>query len=231
MGSRNIKQKLKKSLNSLNAAYHSGLISYPRVDNDFVLRPYSLDLFPHAPLKRLRYYPVKKKDNIKINKESLVLYLSILRVVTPSQVEGVFDYIDYLLDDNLIARDKEKKREAEQVKFLFDSFIEDNNLSSSGLLDLQKNFHQKAYKNGEDSYLFFQKGVTFISLNDDNRIKYEQLLKSRIQKTNNLFTNKRIETYPTITSALHAIRDENKKKLLNLEKENIMAVEKKHIRS
>ena len=207
-----IKQKVKKALNYLNAAYYNGAIGYPRVDNDFIKKSgMPADLFPHPSFKKssLKYTKGLNKKKVKVTKEEAILFLSASRLITPSQIENVFAYIDYYLDDDLIARSEELQREINRILKLFQVFKEKylNSIEDKEILKLKMDFYESGRQAGIQSLLASQDNIMFVTKGEESKAKCRYLLLDR-KKRKELYKIKGIKKISTIREALDAFREE-----------------------
>ena len=199
-------------------------IAYPRVDNTYIKKEHSFDLFPHPSISRRIYRPLAKKDSIDINKDEMMLYLSSTRVITPRQIESTFDYIDYYLDDNLQARNIQLEQEALKMIELLDAFTKKEGYKESEILEYRNIFYKNCYNNAVESVLYIQSSAHFLSLHDKNRTKCQYYVSIRQTKEDNPFVHKIRVIKKSVTQALHAFRDSNSDNLNLLEKENIIKI-------
>lgn len=217
-----VKKRLKKGINSLSASYYSGLIAYPGVDNTYIKPGKSFDLFPHPPISKRIYKTLSKKNQIDINKDEMILYLSATRIITPRQIESTFDYLDFYLDDLLNFRNQQKEEEALKMISLLNTFLKDEGYKESDILELRNTFYKKCHANAINSVLYVQGSAVFLSLNDKNRTKCEYYVKSRQNKENNPFSNPARVIKRSMTEAMHSFRDTVSKNLDISEKKNIL---------
>ena len=159
-----IKKRIKKALNYLQVAYRAQIIGYPRVDNDFKREAGSMDTFPHPTLPSAigkRFKPFSTRKSVTVNKEEMILFLSSTHVITPSQIESVYDYLDYYLDDELLARDQEKQMEINKIIEAIEAFFQKHNLNKKELIDMRRSLLKNARIKNEESMLFAQKEIYF----------------------------------------------------------------------
>jgi len=166
-----IKQRIKKALNYISQAYYAGFIPYPRVDNDFIMPVKSFDLFPHPsfPPINKRFEPLEKRAEIKVNKEELVLFLSLFHIITPAQIEGVVEYIEYYLDDNFEPHNEDLAMEIELVIKEYESFLEDHNLTGKDILALKDELFESSRQANEEALLFHQESFNFYPKDEKRR--------------------------------------------------------------
>jgi len=105
-------QKVQDAYEELINNYHSGKISYPRVDNDYH-QDDAYDLFAHPKLEMLdERYEEFKEDTLPLNKNTVLLYLSNERLITPATAIYYYKKIDEYFDDDLNIK-KGKEQEVE----------------------------------------------------------------------------------------------------------------------
>jgi len=98
----------------LNHLYREGVIEYPRVDNDYIPdKPY--DLYPHPPLprnlgKRHEIFAPIGKDSLPLDRNTYLLRLSNLRLITPSTATKYLKNLEYFFDEDLTPYKSRKKR-------------------------------------------------------------------------------------------------------------------------
>ena len=183
-----IKTSVKKSINLLQKLYMNGLVPYPRVSNDFEKKPF-FQLFPHPALPILKDInePIKfdnPSKEIKVNKKTSLLFLSIIKIARPSTLEKTADKIDEFLDDNLDFINEKKRMEMIKIQELYLNFIKENSLTEKELIEsgndlyseMNKNiianslsiynienlrfYYRKAQKSEKNKYLFAKRGKT-----------------------------------------------------------------------
>lgn len=152
-----VKKKVKQALNYLTTAYQNGLIGYPRVDNDFVVESGRLAIFPHPafPPMSNALRPFKNKDKIKVDKQEVILFLSSVGIISPSQIEGVFDYLDYLLDESFDFRSKKLEEDANLIIKLLAEYLEEIGMKDNEVLSLRKEFYDSLYESGGGLRIYF----------------------------------------------------------------------------
>lgn len=92
--------------NNLQRAYLSGLISYPRVANDYIsyedLKFYE---YPHKPLVEFDEFSSSlKEEEYAITKATLPLFFTKNNISTPATLYRNLEYIDLFLDDQMNLR-------------------------------------------------------------------------------------------------------------------------------
>jgi len=103
----------------LQKVYAGGLIEYPRVDNDLIMeKPF--EVYAHSPLtatgytdflispmteKELEELGAEDEETIPMTFETIPLYLSVERVVTPSMVSRQMARIEKVFNDDLTVKD------------------------------------------------------------------------------------------------------------------------------
>ena len=165
-------KKIKHALNYLTQAYKGGHISYPRVDNNFIVEAKSFDLFPHpalSPINKL-LSPFKNRKKIKVNKEEIILFLSTLHIISPAQIEGVSVYLDYYLDDNLIPHSAELEEEIKIIIEAYEELIRQEGLKDTELLQLKNEFYQSSRKENKSALLFSQESFNFYPIGENTKI-------------------------------------------------------------
>ena len=198
-----IQKNIKSAINYLNAAYQSGGIAYPRVDNTFIVKGSGFDLFPHPPFKSNGFIqPFKKKKKITVRKEEIILFLSSIRIITPRHIEDVYAYVDHYLDDELLPYNEKGKEEIEHVIRTLDNFVKKHNLKDSGVIGLKNELYQSSFKAGEDGFLFVQDNIFFVSPGDKNRVKCGALIRERNKKESSALKHGRIKRANSIREAL-----------------------------
>ncbi len=143
-------KKAKRALNYLQTSYTNGLIDYPRVDNNLITLK-SFDMFPHPSFSRIseKFKPLKY-NKYKINKKNSILFLSITRVVTPSNIGSVFGAIDEMFDDDLNVK-PEQKQYFESVLSVKNDFFKENGLTNNKVSELHRSVYDEV--RSQDIYL------------------------------------------------------------------------------
>ena len=126
-----LSKKVTKLMNRLQRLYMSGIITYPRVDNDFIDKNKAYELYAHPKLIfNSNQNRSLKGETILINKESSLLFLSLLRIVSPANLESFSKTIDALFDDNLRIKDKQNLKMIEKMEI----FLKKHNYSQKKIV-------------------------------------------------------------------------------------------------
>lgn len=144
-----MQKKIRKGLAFLQTSYQNGLLLYPRVDNSFILKK-SFDLFPHPELSKIgdKTKPLSY-EKYKIDKKNSLLFLSIARVLTPSNIESVGAFIDEVFDKDLKVK-PEMVSYVESVVDLKNEFFKENKIDNN---DVSK-MHQSVYESVQNQDIF-----------------------------------------------------------------------------
>jgi len=117
-------------------SYNKGLISYPRVSNDYIKSP-SFFSPTHVKFEAFNKYATGLNcKTYPLNKKTAILELTNAEILTPSTIENVFQTIDVYFDDELNVR----KEMEEKVSMLLNSFEDYLNIRKGriGVNDLCK---------------------------------------------------------------------------------------------
>jgi hypothetical protein len=169
------KKGIKRYLARIQTAYHTGMIPYPRVDNDFVTdAPYQT--FPHPPLPRIapEFEPIGRKIVEKLNKKSSILFLSAARIVTPAGIDSAVEFIDAYFDDELRLLE-EKREQAERLMDVLRKFYEETGMGDKKCLDLKKQVYQKMLDTGKTGELYHQGRIRFFPQGSSQRLRMGQI--------------------------------------------------------
>ena len=129
-----LKKTVKKALSYLQTSYNNGLILYPRVDNNLVYEK-TFDLFPHPELLRFSKKMEPMDFNVfKINKRNSLLFLSITRTLTPSNIESISESIDDVFDEELIVK-PEKIDYFDSIMNTKNIFFKNNKITNKSVSD------------------------------------------------------------------------------------------------
>jgi hypothetical protein len=116
----------------LESLYRSGVIEYPRVDNDYI-KDFPYDLYPHPSLPRLDndiFQPIQKTE-LPLSDKTILLELSNRRLITPANAIPTLKTIRMVLSSDL----KPKEEAKEIVKYLLESLSDED----------EENFKQTLY--------------------------------------------------------------------------------------
>lgn len=172
----NIVKKLKKKLIK---SYNMGVISYPRVSNNYIKNP-AFFLSPHAPLPVFDEYSLPLANaTYPLNKKSSILELSNVEILTPSTIENVFETIDTFFDDNLNIKIEMKDRLDGLLKH-FDALVETKEQG----IDVNS-----LCKDGKLSYSPLRLSMFTIKLSPDNSSEVQKKIKyiCKKEKATNFF--------------------------------------------
>lgn len=163
---------VKKATNFLQLAYTNNAIAYPRVDNDFVKKS-KMDLFPHPPMRRFSepFYPIKVRSDSKIqlNKKSALLFLSMLRVVSPSTMASTAKILDVFFDDDLNFVSDQAHNKFLKIKQIFSEYCEKNAVTTKTLVGYPLEFYSDASDANTSGMIFFStKDYFFVEQEDHN---------------------------------------------------------------
>jgi len=107
----------------LESLYRSGLIDYPRVDNDYI-NDFPYDLYPHQPLPKFEgdylFQPFEEKE-LELNDKTILLELSNRRLITPANSLKILKTIRLFLSSSL----KPKKEFEPLVKYLLETISDE----------------------------------------------------------------------------------------------------------
>jgi hypothetical protein len=156
-----ISEKVQSIVNKLNVLYRTGTIPYPRVDADFFEEEKRLDMFAHPRI----CFPSKVFEDLEpckigLSKETSILYLSLLRILSPSNIVNFSKFIDEFFDDNLEYNSKEKEKLAEGFIEGLANFMIDENITQEELIDYYKSLFIESRK--RKIALYSLKQTTFL---------------------------------------------------------------------
>jgi hypothetical protein len=116
----------------LESYYRSGVIEYPRVDNDYISnKPY--DLYPHPPLPRLQdelFQPFEENE-LELNEKTILLELSNRRLITPANALKIHRTIKLFFSSSL----KPKEEYKPIIKYLLERVDEEEEQAFKQLLN------------------------------------------------------------------------------------------------
>lgn len=143
----NLANKTKKTLRNLQVMYKSGIIAYPRVDNSFISDDKAFDMYAHPSFSFGEgIFKSIQGSEEEVNKKSSLILLSLLRILSPSNIESFSELIDEFFDDNLEYVSKEKEEEAINILGELASFMEEEDLIQSKLLEDYGSIFEKSKK-------------------------------------------------------------------------------------
>jgi len=129
-----VKKKVKKAVNYLQTCYSNGIIPYPRVDNNFITIK-GFDVHPHPQMPSFNKYTTPLNFNeYKINKKNSLLFLSVIRAVSPSNVDSMSGFIDDIFTDELGINNGQEERVG-TIEKLTEEFFQSRNLTNKKILD------------------------------------------------------------------------------------------------
>ena len=167
------KQKVvKKALHYLQQAYELQIIGYPRVDRTYKTSTSTLDTFPHPPLPvnlTRKFSPLEDKIGVNVTADELLLFLTSIHVITPSQIEGVYEYICHYLNEELVSHTLELEKEAEVVANTIRNYLKTLNITSKELFAKRQSFYKNAFTSNINAELYEQNSAYFF--HDDNEKK------------------------------------------------------------
>lgn len=136
-------KKTIKGVQELQRYYRSGLIGYSRVDNKFIPFTNSFSLFPHPDFSSVQVsgFQSVKDASLKIEKDNALLYLSVLRIIRPSDTVTIAKLIDDFFDDDLNFINEKQKTLAYDLMLELEEFLEEENVTKHELLDLCYSFY------------------------------------------------------------------------------------------
>jgi len=183
-----VKKRLKKGMNYLSTAYYSGAIQYSRVDNSFVKPGFRMDTFPHPKITPIskKLEPIEEKKLFILKKENIPVFLSALGIVSPANIESVFLYIDYYLDDFLNPREG-KKEEVEKIIKELDRGMKKEDVEDLELVRKKRDIYQEILRVSGGLRVY---SVGSVSIKHDNE--------ERTQKTKAIIKEKNKE-YDTLS--------------------------------
>ena len=140
-----MKKAVKKAVNFLQTSYSNGLILYPRVDNSLVYKK-TFDFYPHPQFERVhkRFKPLGI-NKYRITKENSLLFLSVTRAVTPSNIEKVASVIDDYFDDDLQIK-PEMLNQYNAISRLKKELFQEEGITNSDLHSLQQTLYREVSK-------------------------------------------------------------------------------------
>lgn len=196
--------KINKKIKTLQMYYQTNLIPYPRLCNDFELES-AFELFPHPPMPIIRGInePLKNKE-LKINKQNSLMYLSLLKIIKPSDTVKIASVIDEYFDDDLEFLDENKIENFNLAKKELSDLLIQENLKEKDLFQFCNSFYSKKNKdtianslmvyNIQDCY-FRPESNTSTKKNNKKRFIYYKLVteenmeKNEAMKKSLTFTN------------------------------------------
>lgn len=156
------KQKVKKALGSIQLAYENNLLSYPRVDNDFLDPKKRFSLFPHPPMSPVLSImkPLAERE-IPLTKDSSLLYLSMLGLLRPADIYNTAELIDDNFDDELSYRDEKKEKTAADVIAVYQNYLKEVNLNNAKLLKMGNIFYSSMEDTDGSGFMLFSNDEVF----------------------------------------------------------------------
>ena len=135
-----------KKTKTLQMYYQTSLIPYPRLCNDFE-RESTFELFPHPPMPIMRGInePLKNKE-LKINKQNSLIYLSLLKIIKPSDTVKISSIIDEYFDDDLEFKNENKIENFNLAKKTLSDLLIQEDLKEKDLFQFCNSFYSKKNK-------------------------------------------------------------------------------------
>lgn len=205
-----MKNSVKQSINILQKLYVNGLIPYPRVSNNFEKKPF-FELFPHPPLPILEGINESIKfDKIKINKQSSLLLLNLMKLLKPSKIEKISIKIDSFFDDELEFINDEQKVKFEKISTLFEAFLQEKNLTEKDILNYSNNFFSEENKEmTSNSLKIYEVPTLFFSKDKKDKKKNKYLFSHKPIGTSELIKDNESEIDSILTIINAYRRDSN----------------------
>ncbi|MBD3822916.1 MAG: hypothetical protein IE916_00205 [Epsilonproteobacteria bacterium] len=175
---------VKKAMRYLNTGYLNGIFGYPRVDNSFIMENKGFDLFPHPTLIPMSasLEPLPEGTKIKVDKEYIILFLSSIGIISPSQIESVFEYIDYYLNDELAPKTESLEVEALKIIEILDSFLLQRALNDAQIVHYEQQFAEASRESWSHSMMFKIATARFISKGSEKKALKGYMLKKYNQE-------------------------------------------------
>jgi len=194
-------KKVRGITRRLVKSYSKGLISYPRVSNNYSPNPNYFQS-PHVGFDVFDTYSssLNKKD-YPLNKKTAILELTNVEILTPATIENVFEVIDIYFDDNLKIK-QEMKSDLYKLLDNFERYLESKN----------KNINELC-KDGQISDSLGQVNIYRIELSPSAKSDEEQkyTTKSKKEKAAN-FTKKEKHFKASCLGDIPILYTERKKK-------------------
>lgn len=188
-------KQVKKSMNELQASYQAGLQNYPRVENTYIKNNDTFDFFPHKPLKPYSIFltPIKKQK-IKLNKKTSLLFLSEQRMITPAQADDFAKTIDEFFDADLNFINNNKKLELQNLFTLVNKFLENEFKTRDAVEQKNKfiNINKNIYKQNKlDNLIKFYRvpKIKLIPMGNKKTTSPTEILTSIKKDNNNILDN------------------------------------------
>lgn len=158
-----IRSRVKKALDYLQSAYYNNMVVYPRVDNNFI-KSKQFNLFPHPVIRPLNenMLPLQKKK-FSLTKDTSLLFLSSVRLLQPSTLQAVSNFIDDFFDDSLEYITMKRKIQAERLIHQMDDFLRTHNIKEEELLEMENSIFHERQKSEEACFIFKIESAFFVS--------------------------------------------------------------------
>lgn len=132
----NLAKKVRQTLRELDVTYRAGVNQYPRIDNNFIAASKAFDMYPHPPFSigaGSKFHELAG-ETLSINKRGSLLFLSLLRLMSPANIPNYADFIDSFFDDNLLFISAEKEREALKIIDELAIFMQDDEVTQQDII-------------------------------------------------------------------------------------------------
>lgn len=113
----NLTKRVRQTLRELDVTYRAGVHQYPRIDNNFIAASKAFDMYPHPPFSigaGSKFHELTG-ETLTVNKKGSLLFLSLLRLMSPANIPNYADFIDSFFDDDLSFLNAEKEKEALRI--------------------------------------------------------------------------------------------------------------------
>lgn len=192
--------KVKRVMQLLQKLYKCGLLPYPRVDNNFIEACLAFDMQAHPKMcLESEMFSELEGERIPIDKNSALLFLSLIRVLSPSNIENFAEMLDDVFTDDLKFISEEKEKEVLKTFEMLNLYMEKNLIKQEDIISWYSEIFQKSQS--REMKHFKIKNVHFI-LNEDPRLPkiIPHAMKEVI--TEETFSNQEVALKETLSDAL-----------------------------
>ncbi len=133
--------------------YKIGMINYPRVDNTFIEHNKAYDMHAHPGLTySAKIFDGLKGEIITLNKKSATLFLSLIRVLSPSNIITYAELIDDFYEDDLAFVSKEKEKEANKLIQTLSTFMDESGITQEEIIKRYRSIFEESKKRRVSHY-------------------------------------------------------------------------------
>lgn len=119
----------------LQKLYKCGLLPYPRLDNNFIEASLAYDMQAHPKMcLESEMFEELEGEHIPIDKNSALLFLSLVRVLSPSNIENFAEMLDEVFTEDLKFISEEKEKEVLKTFELLSLYMEKNLLKQEDII-------------------------------------------------------------------------------------------------